>query len=154
MPFTFVLSWPLDAAATRSLHRDLAPLANVELQSWSSDPRDVYRKARVVLVPYRHHGRPRVVAEAHFSGIPVLGSADDGVAEAVGPGGLCVPIDAPIADWVAALSELWDDRERYDRFVDATRAHAAREEIAPQHIVDEIERHLGDLVDATAAKRS
>jgi glycosyltransferase involved in cell wall biosynthesis len=99
------------------------------------DPRRVYEQARVVLVPYRHPGRPRVVAEAHASGIPVIGSDGDGTAEAVGPAGIVVPLDDPLESWVAALAALWDDADRYAAAVTVAREWAARPEMDPEVVV-------------------
>ncbi len=144
IPFTFVKSWPLEESESAALDAAIAALGNVEIQEFSASVADVYRRARVVLLPYRHPGRPRVVVEAHANGIPVLASREDGLAEGVGPGGSCVDVDASRDEWARALGALWDDVEHYDEVVARTRAFAARPDIQPSVVVDTFEVALRD----------
>jgi glycosyltransferase involved in cell wall biosynthesis len=145
IPFVFVRSWPIEPADLAALERDVSARPNVSLQDFSSDPRDVYRQARVVLAPYRHPGRPRVAAEAQLNGIPVLGSREEGLVEAIGDGGLTVANDAPVAEWVAALGSLWDDTAMYERACRAAREHAERDEMRPEIVAARFEQALIDL---------
>jgi glycosyltransferase involved in cell wall biosynthesis len=142
VPFTFVRSWPLEPDAERELLAAVAVRPNVSIQEFSADPRDVYRRARVVLLPYRHPGRPRVVPEAQASAIPILGSTEDGLAEAIGPGGRTVPVDAGRRAWANGLAAMWDDPTAYALLVDATRTWAGRAEISTTAIVDRFEALL------------
>lgn len=148
VPFTFARSWPLDPAAEADLAAAVAALPNVVVAERVDDVRDVYRTARVVLVPYRHPGRPRVVAEAQASAIPVIGSDSDGTAEAIGPGGIVVPLAAPLDAWVAALARLWDDPDEYTRLVEATRVWGTRDDVDPERVVARFEATVRELLAA------
>lgn len=144
--FRFAESTPIEPADWEPLAARVASMRNVELTHFVGDPRVLYADARVLLAPYRTNGRPRVVLEAQANGIPVLGADLPTIREAVGPGGVVVAPDAPRAEWAGALSELIDSPERYDRYVAAARAHAARPEVDPAAIVETFERELGALV--------
>ncbi len=142
IPFTFARSWPLAPQAERELLDAARRLGNVEVADPVADPREVYARARLVLVPYLHPGRPRVVAEAHASGIPVVGSDSDGTAEAIGPAGIVVPVSAPIDSWTQAIDELWNDEHRYADMVDVVREWAGRPEMTTEAIVTAFEECL------------
>jgi glycosyltransferase involved in cell wall biosynthesis len=143
IPFTFARSWPISAQAERELLEVTRRLGNVEVADPVADPRDVYAKARIVLVPYLHPGRPRVVAEAHASGIPVVGSDSDGTAEAIGPAGIVVAASAPIEEWTQAVGALWDDDDRYAEMVDVVGEWANRPEVSAGAIVAAFEECMG-----------
>jgi glycosyltransferase involved in cell wall biosynthesis len=87
-----------------------------------------------------------MATEAHINGIPVLGSDRGGLPEAIGPGGLTVAHDAPIADWLAAFARIWDDRNAYDAFARAARAYSKRADIQPDTITAKLQHVLGDVI--------
>lgn len=145
--FVFQESWPLNRGALRGLVRRLADLDNVEFRTFNSDGAAVYRDARVLLAPYRSDNRPRVVLEAQFNGIPTLATDYPGLREAVGPGGLLVPSDAPIDAWVTALATLWDDPAKYAELVRTAAEHARRPEIDPELLTRHFETLLRGVVD-------
>jgi glycosyltransferase involved in cell wall biosynthesis len=68
----------------------------------------------------------RVAAEAVAAGIPVLGTAIGGIADAVGDGGILVDPDAGVEVWAAQLGSVWDDQRTYARL--ATRTEASGRE--------------------------
>lgn len=137
--FAFQLSWPLRKRDERALRRRTRRHPNIELRAYESHAARMYRDARVLLLPYRVDQRPRVVAEAQWNGIPVLASDLPGHREAVGPGGLFVPLEAPPAAWVAGLGALWDDDSTYERLGAAARSHARRKEQDAARIVERFE---------------
>jgi len=143
--FAFVESWPLSDAERRWLDDACAGLANVERRPRVDDLRLLYGDARVLLVPYRTNGRPRVVLEAQANGIPVLATDLPALTEAVGPGGIAVPVDAGPGEWAMRLRELLDPT-RYDALVAAAREHAHRPEVDPGAIVTRFEDLLRPLV--------
>jgi glycosyltransferase involved in cell wall biosynthesis len=153
LAFAFAESWLLAPSERAALTDRLSELPNVEFRAFDPEVRRLYRDARILLAPYLTNGRPRVVLEAQANGVPVLGSDLPAVREAVGPGGAVVAPDAPIADWVAALSGLVDDDARYERFVDAARRHAARDEVDPDRIAAQFEGVVAELV-AAATNRT
>ncbi len=138
IPFDIVESWALPHRLTIELKRRARQLPNVRWLPARQDMREVYRHAKLLLAP-SGVGHPewveawgRVATEAQFSGIPVLASNSGGLPEAVGPGGLVLDTRAPLGDWLAALSRLWDDAAAYRLMSAAATAHAGREDIAPE----------------------
>ncbi len=145
MRFAFVESWTLKPEERRWLEDALKGLENVELRPRTDDPSELYGDAAALLAPYLTNGRPRVVLEAQANGVPVLGSSLDALVEAIGPGGLTVDADAPIAEWASALRYLLGPTN-YDGFVSAARTYSERSEVDPETIVGEFERLLLELV--------
>ena len=143
--FAFLESWPLKPEERRWLADSLVGLANVELRPRTDDPNELYGDAAVLLAPYLTNGRPRVVLEAQANGVPVLGSSLDALVEAIGPGGLTVDADAPIAEWATALRYLLSPTN-YDGFVAAARTYSERSEVDPEMIVGEFETLLLELM--------
>ena len=123
---------------------------NVSVRPYTDDPAEVYRDARVLLVPHRVDNRPRVILEAQANGIPVIASAYPGLAESIGPGGVIVEDADNPAAWTRVLSSVWDDPTRYENLVDAARTHAHRSEVDPVRIVERFEQLLTQLTNQTA----
>lgn len=135
IPFELLECWPNNRLLTEYRRRARAA-ANVTWRRPVSDMRDVYRSARLMLVPSQvEEAWGRVVTEAQISGIPVLASDIGGLPEAVGPGGILIAPDAPIAAWAAALASIWDDEQNYQRLVAAATEYSNRQEIAPGRTV-------------------
>ncbi|NJO53428.1 MAG: glycosyltransferase family 4 protein [Bacteroidales bacterium] len=127
IPFSFVRAWPLPARQAFRLNARLGRLPNVVLRDRTSDMRDVYRDARIVLVPSQcDETWGRVASEAHLSGIPVVATNRGGLPEAVGPGGILIAPDAPVDAWVAAIRRLWTDAELYQQISAAALDYARR----------------------------
>lgn len=134
IPFTFVESWGIPADLRASLDRRLAGLPNVTLRPRTSDMKSVYGQARILLAPSLwEEAWGRVATEAHFSGIPVIGSRQGGLPEAIGPGGLTLDVNAPLSDWVAAVRRLWDDPAEYARFSASALNFSQRPEMRPAY---------------------
>jgi glycosyltransferase involved in cell wall biosynthesis len=134
VPFVLQESRPLGNAVV-PLERRVAALPNVEVRR-RRPPEAVFADTRVLLVPHLTEGwsnRPRVVLEAQHNGIPVLATDFPGLREAVGDGGLLVPVDAPMAQWEAAFDQVWNDPAGDLRA--RARAHAARPEVRPATVV-------------------
>jgi len=148
--FAFVESWPLSEEERRWLDAALAGLANVERRPRVDDLRRLYGDARVLLVPYRTNGRPRVVLEAQANGIPVLATDLPALTEAVGPGGVAVPSDAGPGEWARALRDLLEP-DRYEDLSVAARAYAGRAEVDPDVIVGRFAELVGALVGTVEA---
>lgn len=144
--FAFVESWPLSDDERRWLDAACAGLANVERRPRVDDLARLYGDARVLLVPYRTNGRPRVVLEAQVNGIPVLATDLPALTEAVGPGGVAVSFDAGPGEWARRLRDLLAP-DRYDALAAVALEHAARPEVDPAAIVTRFETLVGALVD-------
>lgn len=144
VPFLFVVN--RHAMTAKAAGLDCSDHPNVRFIGPFSDMRPVYRQAKVVLAPSQcMETWGRVATEAHLSGIPVLASDSGGLPEAVGPGGLCLPVDAPASEWLAAFSTIWDDETRYQEMSEAALHYAQRPDIDAVQIVDSFVAYLAGL---------
>lgn len=135
--FDFVRSWILRPRDIERMEKRARQARNITLHSPTNDMRPHYARARLVLAPSQwEEAWGRVATEAHINGIPVLASDQGGLREAVGPGGLLVPLGAPIKQWKDAFSRLWDDQDTHARVSNAALAYSTRTEIQPENIVD------------------
>lgn len=152
IPFLFVESWTLSGHDYDAMRARVSALPNVEYQPRKSEMRSVYARAAVVLVPSRwEEAFGRVVAEAQVSGIPAVATDIGGLPEAVGTGGLLVPVDAPVSDWVAALRRIWDDPDTRHRLSEAALRHSARQELDTRYQIDRLENALYERLDRMSA---
>jgi len=143
IPFDFVESWTLPDDQRFALQRRARELGNVALHPRTSDMRRFYGRAKLVLAPSRWEETwGRVASEAHYSGIPVLGSRQGGLVEAVGPGGMLLAADAPLADWIEALRSIWDDTALYRSLSAAALDYSHRPALDRRLQVDDIEAAL------------
>jgi glycosyltransferase involved in cell wall biosynthesis len=111
-------------------------LPNVEWAASSLDMRRYYARARLVLMPtIVEEGWGRVVSEAQVSGIPAVASDRGALPEAVGPGGVVLPLAAPVERWCEAVEAMFTDAPRYAALSAAASRHAARPEMAPDQVV-------------------
>lgn len=143
IPFVFVEAWTLDAETRSALTARIAQLSNVTLRPRTVSMRDVYRDARIVIVPSKwDEAFGRVAAEAHFSGIPVVAANRGGLPEAVGPGGLLIDSSADPSEWVAAVRRLWNDDSYWRELSDAAKHYSDRDELNPERQIEEVLRIL------------
>jgi len=147
IPFIFLRSWGVSDRESIELQRMASALGNIDVAPPTPDPREYFGRARLLLAPYDDFGRPRVIAEAQLSGIPVLALDEAGLREAAGEGGLFVARDAPVPEWIDALSALWDNAAEHDRLAAAALTHSQRPEMKPDAIVAAVEAGLADAVE-------
>ena len=130
IPFAFVESWGIDAELRVLLEKRLAHLSNVTLHPRASDMKTIYSKTRILLAPSQwEEAWGRVATEAHCSGIPVVGSRQGGLPEAIGLGGITIDVQAPLSEWVSAIRRLWNDPDEYNRISAAALAFSQRAEM-------------------------
>ncbi len=146
IPFVLRESNIMSAADHAAVQRGIAAHPNVTVAPYTTTPTEIYRTAKVLLVPHRVDNRPRVILEAQANGIPVLATEFPGLIEAVGEGGALVPNDAEPAEWINALGRMWDDPEYYQQLCDAARRHADRDDVNAERILDRFEPLVADLV--------
>ena len=152
IPFIFQESWVLAPQVRLDLERAVQDLPNVELRPPLNDMRQLYGRARILLVPSQwEEAWGRVATEAQISGIPVLASDRGGLPESVGDGGLIVAHEAPIHQWTDALTSLWDDRDRYKQYSSQAFARSTRPEIQPDFLLSRLEAVLRDRVYSNGA---
>lgn len=150
IPFDFFEAWLLSSRERAQARAATEGIANIRWHPAVSDMRQAYRRARLVLFPSAMETWGRVASEAHISGIPALASDRGALPDTVGPGGLCVPFDAPAQDWRAALSRLWDDGEYYYVRANAALKFSRRDAIAPHRVLTD----FIDLLEVRLAART
>lgn len=93
-----------------------------------ADPKEFWGRAKIAVVPSVIEAFGRVAVEAVLNGVPVIGPNMGGVPEAMGEGGIALPIPKSMATamdelpseedalpWVQALVDLWFDEVRYQK---------------------------------------
>lgn len=135
IPFDFVECWERGSMVRYS--ERVRRAKNIRWHKSQSDVRKIYGRAKLLLMPSQwEEAWGRCATEVQVNGIPVLASRSGGLPESVGPGGILVEPNAPIDDWLAALSRMWDDKQQYEFFVQQALNHSQRPEIQPDVIVD------------------
>lgn len=143
IPFTFQMTWTLSNEELEELNTALSTLPNVRVQARTQDMKQVYAEAKIVLAPSRwEEAFGRISAEAHINGIPVVASAQGGLPESVGPGGILIDLSEPEETWSDALKKLWTDKAHYEKLVQAARDYAARPALQRAHQLDMLETVL------------
>ena len=132
IPFLIVESWKLEPDHRCRIERAIAPFPNIKLEDRTNDMKTVYGRTRILMAPSKwEEAWGRVASEAHCSGIPVVGSSRGGLPEAIGPGGIVLDYDAPLADWITTVRRLWNDNQEYERLSSAARAFSERPQLNP-----------------------
>jgi glycosyltransferase involved in cell wall biosynthesis len=143
IPFSFVEAWPMWPKDRTALEATLSQVPNITLHSTQRDMKNVYSKCKILLAPSTcEEAFGRVVAEAQFSGIPVIASSRGGLPEAVGPGGILLDPQAPIEDWVSAVKRLWSDDALYAELSAAARTHSIRPALKWENQLEQWEKML------------
>jgi glycosyltransferase involved in cell wall biosynthesis len=94
-------------------------LDNVTILKNTPDIKEVYKKARIVLMPSSYESWGRVAMEASCSGIPVIASPTPGLKESLDYAGIFAKHD-DIADWVEAIKFL-DNSKNYKKYSNLTK---------------------------------
>lgn len=142
--FIFAESWRLNEPWRRHCRERAAQFANIEWRASVTDMRPLYAEARVVMMPsVWEETWGRAVSEGQVSGIPALASDRGNLPRTVGPGGMTVPLHAPLEDWLDAFDTFWND-DAYRPMSAAARAHAARDEISPDRVVTDLVKALSE----------
>jgi glycosyltransferase involved in cell wall biosynthesis len=148
IPFAFSLSWRMRADALRSLTRRARRLSNVEIRPATHSPHELFRDARVLLVPSQWpEAWARVVSEAHISGIPVISSRVGGLEQSVGDGGVLVSPKDSVDAWSDALSSVWDHPPTYDVLAERARAYSRRPELSVDVVAERFEGLLAEAIE-------
>ena len=126
-------------------------LPNVRLRGPANTAGEIYGTTKILLAPSRClEAWGRVASEAQVNGIPVLASDRGGLPEAVGPGGVCLDYDAPVAEWVRHLRAMWDDAAYYAALSERALAHSQRPDFQPSEILN----RFAKSIEAHATARS
>ena len=132
--FLLVESWTLDAKGLAALQGRLANLPNVRFLHRVPDVQEIYRQAKLVLVPsVWEEAFGRVVIEAQSCRIPVIASRRGGLPEAVGEGGICVRDYLNADAWVAEIQRVLSDPITYRALAGLAHDHATGHKFSTQH---------------------
>ena len=155
IPFLFVEGWTLEDDYFNDLSEKARRPGNVTLRRRTTNVKELYREARVLLAPsIWEEAWGRVVTEAQINGIPVLASSLGGLPESVGPGGILVDPTAGSEAWVAALSELWDDADTYEKYSVAAEQYAQRDQVQTGYIIGEFIRRADETIAKAGRQQS
>lgn len=134
--FRFQEGWPLSSTEARALRDRLAAVPNVTLDRAVTDMRSVYASTVLLIVPSQvEEASPRVILEAHVSGIPVVARGVGGIPELVGAGGLVMAAADGAEAWAEAIERVLSSRVVYDGLAEQARANVARPEFDPRSLV-------------------
>ena len=86
----------------------------MQLPGWRPDIRPCLAQADALVIPSRWEGFGLIAVEAMASGVPVIASRVDGLAEVVGESGVLVPPEDPAA-LAAAIAALLSDPDQQAR---------------------------------------
>lgn len=138
--FLFVKSWTLSPEDLAFVEAAARSLANITLREPTSDMRSIYAQTALLALPSQwEEAWGRVATEAHFSGIPVIGSARGGIPESIGPGGVLLPPEADASEWAREISAVLDDPRRYAELSAKALSYAERAEIDLDQQIDAFE---------------
>lgn len=140
IPFLFVRSWDLSAEQEDKLDQACRGRGNISVVQPTSDMREIYSKTKILIAPSQWaEAWGRVASEAQCSGIPVLGSRIGGLVEAIGPGGITLPSNAPISVWINALGEMLKNEELYRSLSASAFQHSQRPGANPDRQITQLE---------------
>jgi glycosyltransferase involved in cell wall biosynthesis len=141
IPFDFVECWQQSSKFRDSVR--VLRANNIHWHKPQLDASAIYRRARLLLMPSQwEEAWGRCATEAQLNRIPVLASRIGGLPESVGTGGILVEARAPIEDWLAALSKMWDDKQQYELLAQEALKYSQRPEIQPELLVDRVEQAI------------
>lgn len=136
------LDGPRPASALRVQARRLG---NVTCLGWEHNMAGVFARTRVLLMPSAwEEPFGRLAVEAGACGVPTLASAQGGLPEAVGGGGLLIDSVDDVSKWIGGIHRL-DDPQVYARLAEAAVSHAATHalEVSRGQFEDLVRRKLG-----------
>lgn len=92
--------------------QEIYDLPNVEIMDNTPNPKDIYSRTKVLLMPSRYESFGRVAIEAAASGIPTVAAPTPGLQEALGSGGLFCERD-DLDHWERTIRDLLTDKVFY-----------------------------------------
>lgn len=118
---------------------------NAHIHRGTNSPRQLYGRAKILLVPSYDEGWCRAVTEAQQNGIPSIARKVGALPESVGNGGTLIDAKKPVDEWATILNDIWNDKICYDRLSRAAYEAGRRHFINPKNILLKWD-HLIDAV--------
>jgi len=116
---------------------DFSDCENVTLFDPEDDPRRLYEKIRILLIPSQwEEAFGRVAVEAMINGIPVIASDVAGLKDAVGSGGKLID-KKDINAWVRNVEKLMDDKSYYSELSSSAKEFA-NENYSEEEILEKL----------------
>lgn len=151
IPFLFVEGWPLNKYEEELNRARYKAMSNIVFKPRTRDMREIYGATKILLVPSQwHEAWGRISTEAQFSGIPIIGSNIGGLPESIGDGGILIEPKADIQIWVDAVTELWNDQDRFANLSKRAKERSYRAEINPE----KQRKHFENLLEMAISKSS
>jgi len=119
-------------------------LPNVTILDNTPDIQEVYKKARIVLMPSSYESWGRVAMEASCSGIPVIAAPTPGLKESLDYAGIFAEID-DLAGYVEAIRML-DDEKIYEKYSKLGKKRSKEVAAAFAEQMEDLEKRLIESV--------
>ena len=120
--FLLVAGW----TDMQDLRYQFGSFKNVTLISWQEDPRNIFKKTRLLLMPsVWEEAFGRIATEAAINGIPVIASDKGGLREAIGNGGILIKDYTNISSWTKIIRKI-DSSPMYYRALSKKSEHHAK----------------------------
>lgn len=141
LKFLFVKAWTLSPAEEERLAELARTFPNLTVRERTNDMRKIYAETKILVLPSLwEEAWGRVATEAHFSGIPVIGSSRGGIPEAIGPGGVILPADADAGDWARVVASVATDSDVYTRLSRAASHYSRRAQLDLETQMEQLEQ--------------
>lgn len=144
LPFLVYESWNLAPAWREYCHARAQSLGNIRWNPPTSDMREAYSQAKVLLMPsIWEESFGRTVIEAQLNGLPILSSNRGALPALVANSGIALDPHAPITHWAQALRELYATAA--ERSHDARRLglrHVAATPLIVGQLLTELSLHI------------
>lgn len=139
-------SWPLLPVDERKLLTAVEELPNVRFRRRVPTPRELFATAKLLLIT-AEAGRPRIVAEAHSNGIPVVAPDRPSLREIVGKGGVLFDPAASPLDIAASVRDACRPTV-YDVLRRAAWDESAADDRDPETVLRMFEDAVAAVLDA------
>jgi len=145
IPFRIIETWQGDRERNAMLRERGRNISNLEICGPVDDVRLYLSTAKVLIVPSRcQEGWGRVVTEAQINGIPVISSGTGGLPEAVGNGGVNIPLEGGLESWAFEIRRLFQNSDYFNAAHSSAITSAQRYSLLEKNIIDKL---LSTLVD-------
>ena len=123
--------------------QDLPP--NVEILPNTPNIQEVYKRAKIVLMPSEAESWGKVAIEACCSGIPVIANKTAGLTESLGNAGIFIDVNQPLL-WVKKIKSLYRNQSFYTRRSNLCKKRAIELELIYKKQIEELNNNLEEIV--------